>query len=99
MLIMTLAEALNKIINKKRTALRLSYYPFLMAVKDTMPVENMLKRKRELNTILSKLYAESRKYLYKYAKDKYYCTCGRTFTSAYDFYSHVFREHKLSIEN
>ncbi|MDT7861875.1 MAG: hypothetical protein RRA45_06645 [Saccharolobus sp.] len=98
--IMTMAEALNKIIKKRKTsALRLSYYPFLLAVKDNVPeVETMLiKRKRELNNFLDKLYTESKKYLSKYAKDKYYCTCGKTFSSAYDFYTHVFKEHKLNI--
>ncbi|WP_338604101.1 hypothetical protein V6M85_05700 [Sulfolobus tengchongensis] len=93
--IMTMAEALNKIMKNKASTLRLSYYPFLLAVKDNIPeVESMLKRKRELNNYLDKLYSESKKYLVKYAKDKYYCVCGRTYPSAYEFYTHVFRDHK-----
>ncbi|WP_181443769.1 MULTISPECIES: hypothetical protein [Sulfolobaceae] len=97
---MTMAEALNKIMKNRTTTLKLSYYPFLLAVKDNIPeLDIMLKRKRELNYYLDKLYNESKKYLLKYAKDKYYCVCGRTFPSAYDFYTHVFREHKLSIRN
>ncbi|AOL16911.1 hypothetical protein BFU36_09550 [Sulfolobus sp. A20] len=97
---MTMVEALNKIMkNKKKSAnLRLSYYPFLLAVKDhVLQEEDMLKRKRELNNFLDKLYGESRRYLLKYAKDKYYCVCGKTFSSAYHFYTHVFTEHKPTI--
>ncbi len=94
---MTMVEALNKLMKGKKlngvTPKRISYYPFLNAVKDK-DIDLLSKRsKRDLNNSLEKLYFECRNYLDKYSKNRYICKCGERFSSAEDFYKHVLSQH------
>ncbi|WP_277019144.1 hypothetical protein [Sulfuracidifex metallicus] len=94
---MTMVEALNKIMkNNKISSKRISYYPFLMAVKD-MDLNLLSKKsKRDLNKSLEKLYFECRNYLDRYSKNRYICKCGERFDSAEAFYKHVLAVHILA---